>query len=103
MKVQNSKTQTPSGVSLNDKDYMNIMLTHLKELVKNYAIMLTEASNENLLKKEEKVFDKLLDLQRKTYNIMFQNGWYSLESQDSTKINNKYEMLNQEYTDLFSE
>lgn len=43
--IGNPKTKVPSGKKLNDKDYMNCLLCSLKELVKLYAITLTEASN----------------------------------------------------------
>ena len=34
--VQNKKTTTPKGICLNDKDYMNSILSSLKEMSKNY-------------------------------------------------------------------
>ena len=46
--ISNPKTEVSKGTSLNDKDYMNSLLGTLKEMVKNYAVALTEASNENL-------------------------------------------------------
>ena len=46
--ISNPKTEVPTGKSLNDKDYMNCLLSSLKEMVKNYAVALTEASNKNL-------------------------------------------------------
>ena len=33
---------------------------------------------------------------------MFRKGWYSLEKADTAKIDSKYQMLNQEFTDLNS-
>ena len=41
-KIKNDKVEVPSGVSMNDKDYMNSILSCLKEMVKNYAVSLTE-------------------------------------------------------------
>ena len=46
--VSNPKVIVPNGIELNDKDYINSMLSSLKCLVKNYVIALTEASNEHL-------------------------------------------------------
>ena len=46
--ISNPKTEVSKGTSLNDKDYMNSLLGTLKEMVKNYAVALTEASNKNL-------------------------------------------------------
>ena len=103
MKIQNSKTKTPTGVMFNDKDYMNKLLSCLKEMAKNYTIMLTEASNDILYEIYFKFYEELLDAQREVYLVMFQNGWYSLESQDDSKISTKYTTLLKEYNDLFSE
>ncbi len=98
--ISNPKTSVPNGKSLNDKDYMNSLLSTLKEMVKNYAIALTEASNENLCNQYKEMFDTYLDLQREVFEIMFRKGWYSLEKAEANKINNKYQMLKEELTNL---
>ena len=98
--ISNPKTEVPKGISLNDKDYMNSLLSTLKEMVKNYAIALTEASNENLYNQYKEMFDEYANLQREVFETMFRKGWYSLESALENKINNKYQMLKQELTDL---
>ena len=79
---------------------MNTLLSTLKEMTKNYAIALTEASNENLYKELKKLFDSTISLQRETYELMFKKGWYSIEEAESKKIDTKYNMLNQEFIDL---
>jgi len=98
--ISNPKTEVPSGKSLNDKDYMNCLLSSLKEMVKNYAVALTEASNENLYNSYKSMFDNYSKLQREVYELMFRNGWYSLEKAEKQKISNKLQMLNQEILDL---
>lgn len=99
-KINNPKTKVPTGKGLNDKDYINCLLSSLKELVKNYAIALTEASNENLYNNYKEIFDKYISLQREVYELMFRNGWYSLEKAEMQKINSKAQMISQEITDL---
>ena len=39
-------------------------------------------------------------LQRETYELMFQRGWYPVECAPKEKIGMKYNQFNQEYTDL---
>ena len=102
-KIQNQKTEVPTGIELNDKDYMNSLLSTLKEMTKNYATFLTETSNEYLYEEIKKFFDDTLELQRETYELMFQNGWYVLEEADEQKVNEKHNMLNQEFEDLYAE
>lgn len=99
-KISNTKVEVPKGIELNDKDYLNCLLSHLKEMSKNYVIALTEASNENLYEKYYQVFDNLINLQRKTYELMFKNGWYSLEEAEDAKIIEKLSTLTTEYNDL---
>ena len=99
-KISNPKTETSKGIELNDKDHITCLLSTLKEMTKNYATAMTEDSNESLYKSYHSTFKELSNLQRETYELMFQKGWYSLEKEETTKINQKYQMLVQEYTDL---
>ena len=98
--ISNPKTEVPKGTSLNDKDYMNSLLGTLKEMVKNYAVALTEASNENLYKEFKTMFDEYSNLQRGVYETMFRKGWYTLEKAEQQKLDSKYQTLNQEFMDL---
>lgn len=99
-KVGNIVVEVPKGIELNEKDYCLCLLTTLKEMEKNYVVAMTEASNDWLYEQYLNVFTSLSDFQRKIYTLMFQKGWYQLESVDSKKINEKYNMLNTEYKDL---
>lgn len=99
-KISNPKTQVPTGKSLNDKDYINCLLSSLKEMVKNYSVAITEASNENLYNSYKSMFDNYSSLQREVYELMFRNGWYSLEKAEIQKISNKVQVLQQELNDL---
>ena len=98
--ISNPKTEVSKGTSLNDKDYMNSLLGTLKEMVKNYAVALTEASNENLYNEFKTMFDEYSNLQREVYETMFRKGWYTLEKTEQQKLDSKYQTLNQEFMDL---
>ena len=98
--ISNPKTEVPKGTQINDKDYMNSLLGTLKEMVKNYAVALTEASNENLYNEFKTMFDEYSNFQREVYEAMFRKGWYSLEKVEQEKLDNKYQTLNQEFMDL---
>ena len=99
-KIKNDKVEVPSGVSMNDKDYMNSIRSCLKEMVKNYAVSLTEVSNEELYNKYKEMFLRYSELQREVYEVMFRKGWYILEKAEDTKINEKYQTLIQEFNSL---
>ena len=99
-KITNPKTEVPVGIEMNEKDYLTCLLGILKELEKNYSIALTEAINEHLYQSYLSTFKEIANLQRETYELMFKNGWYSLEQAESTKINEKFQTLSSEYQDL---
>ena len=98
--ISNPKVEVPKGMQLNDKDYMNALLSTLKEMVKGYSTVLTEVSNENLYNQYKEMFDEYATLQREVFEVMFRKGWYSLEAAENNKINTKYQTLKQEYMDL---
>ena len=98
--IKNEKVQVPNGVEMNDKDYLNSLLSCLKEMTKNFATAMTEASNDHLYEKYEEMFEDVSEMQREVYEVMFQNGWYVLEKADTNKITKKYNLLNQEFINL---
>ena len=100
--IKNPKIEVSTGISLNEKDYMNSLLSSLKELVKNYAVVLTEASNEILYKKYKEMFDVYADMQRCVFEAMFRRGWYKLEEAPKDKIIEKKNALNKEINSLNS-
>ena len=98
-KISNQKKEFPTGIQLNDKDYITNLLSTLKCLTKDMAVLLTEASNEFLYNEYKNIFDQIIDFQRQTYELMFKFGWYELETASSTKVNSQ---LNTLLTDLNS-
>lgn len=100
--IKNPKTEVPTGIALNDKDYLDSLLSCLKEMVKNYATALTEASNESLYQQYKTMLENYSDLQREAFELMFRKGWYILEKSEVQKINTKYQTLSKELTDLNS-
>ncbi len=99
-KISNPKVEVAEGMALNEKDYITCLLTTLKDMVKNYVIMMTEASNASLFESYQEIFLKLMNLQREVYEVMFRKGWYQLEEVEKTKIDTKFDMLLKEYQSL---
>ena len=98
--ICNPKTEVSPGIELNEKDYINSLLSTLKEMTKNYSISMTEVSNEKLYKEYANTYDKISKLQRETYEVMFRNGWYKLEKAEQNKITQKLDMFKKEFEDL---
>ncbi len=99
-KICNPKTEVEQGISFNEQDYMTMLLTHLKELEKNMAIVLTECSNEKLYREYKKMFDTIADAQRKSYELMFYLGWYTLEEAKNTKVSSLHKELQTQLDNL---
>ena len=99
-KISNQKVQVSETAQMNDKNYLSSMLEIEKAMVKNYAVLLTEASNEDLYVDYHDMFDDISYMQRQIYNLMFKKGWYSIEVAEDTKINEKLGMLEQELPQL---
>ena len=99
--ISNPKIQVPKGMNLNDQDYINSLLSTLKEMVKNYSVALTEARNEKLYNEYKEMFLKYSDMQRNVfelYKATTEN--YKIEKAENDKISNKLNSLNQELMDL---
>lgn len=102
-KICNPKTEVPKGSELNDKDYVESILTVCKDLEKNLVIAMSEASHESLYETIYEMFNEIANLQREIYELWFRKGWFTLEKVENQKIINKYNTLNQEVVDLENE
>ena len=101
-KITNPKVETPKGIALNDKDHIGGLLSELKCMEKNYAVALTEASNETLYDIFKTMFDEVSNMQREVYELMFRCGWYPMEPVENNKLTEKINTLSQQLTDLSS-
>lgn len=98
--VQNPKKEVPKTKEMNDKDYITCILETEKNMAKNYAVALNEASNEPLFEDYFTMFQDIQKMQRNLYELMFQKGWYPLERADATKVEQKYNQLSGEQEEL---
>ena len=99
-KIQNQMVETKAGIKKNDKDHIRDLLSELKSMTKNYAVALTEASNEVLYDMYFQTFTNISGLQRETYELMFRFGWYQLEKVECQKITEQYNQQTKEYQEL---
>lgn len=99
-KVENPKQPVEETPQLNDWDYLNDILQSEKNMVKNLSVALTEASCDYMTNIIYDLFDEVLGMQKEAFDLMFKKGWYSLESAEETKINQKYQELQQKMPQL---
>lgn len=99
-KISNQTTEVPKTNEMNDKDYITSVLSIEKYIVKDLAVAMTEASNNDLYNEYYDMYDEISDIQRQLYNLMFKKGWYCLEMAEENKIMEKLNKLNEEVKEL---
>ena len=98
--IKNSQKEVPVGIKMNDRDYLNSILELENNMSNNYSIALNEASNDYLYEDYFSMLEDSKDMARELYNLMFKNGWYSLEEIDNTKLDDKINSLEQKLVDI---
>jgi spore coat protein CotF len=98
--VQNQKTEIPQTPEMNDRDFLNDVLESEKNISNNLSIALNEASNEPFFQDILEMFLECKKSARELYNLMFQNGWYTLEKAEQTKISQKSSELSTRLNEL---
>ncbi len=99
-KVCCDEVKVESTIDMNDRDYLNDLLYDEKNIVVNTATALTEASNDELKEDILKFFETVEQIQRETYELAWNNGWYVLEESEKTKINQKSKELQKKLDEL---
>lgn len=98
--IKNTKIKIPATTSMNDEDIINDVLLSFKLLVDNLAIALNEASNNYIYKEYLNIFHETSQMQAKLFEISFKKGWYILEEEDRTKIDQKYDEFSKKESEL---
>jgi spore coat protein CotF len=98
--IQNPGTQIPKTPQMNDRDFLNDMLTTEKYMTSSYNVFLHEASHQQLYQDMMNIFTETQNCQRELYNLMFKKGWYKLEAADQQKLQQSYQQF-QGYTNQF--
>ena len=83
-----------------DQEILNIILELEKNMVKNLATAITEASSQNLAQVFEKIFNNVKTAQRDVFDYMNNAGFYNLTYEDETKVKQTYEKNNKTLTNL---
>ena len=90
-KIQNPQVQVPKSPQMNERDFINDMLSTEKYMTDAYTTALHEASHQHLYDDLLMIFTETQQMQRQLFNMMFQKGWYSFEAQDVQKIQQSYQ------------
>ncbi|MFB5660845.1 spore coat protein [Alteribacillus sp. HJP-4] len=92
-KIQNPETTVPKTPEMNDRDFINDMVTTEKQITNSYSIALNEASHENLYNDISLIFNEAQNCQRSLFNLMFKKGWYSFEAAETQVLDQTYQQF----------
>ena len=76
--------------NLTDKEMLLDVLTSIKSLANIYHQFSIEASNDFVFDIASDLKEEIFDEQRDYYNTLVGKGWYKVETQPTTKINQEY-------------
>ena len=73
-----------------EQDVMTELLVSLKHLKALGNTFTQECSNEQLYKEIDKIYQKISQEQRNTFELMKSKGWYVMEAEKGTKLSKAY-------------
>ena len=91
--IKNNEVSVPKTAEMNDRDFINDMLATEKYMTASYSTALNEVSNQTLYQDLATIFKETQDCQRRLFEVMFKNGWYSLEIADQQKMQQAYQQF----------
>jgi spore coat protein CotF len=92
-KIQNPESAVPKTPQMNDRDYINDVLSYEKYMTDSYSKALNEASHDTLYQDLLSIYNDTQNMQRELYNMMFKKGWYALEAAEASKIQQTYQQF----------
>lgn len=78
---------------MDDKDYLYYFLGCLRDLEKQYCLMITHV-NDPIYR--DFLFT-ITNYKRKVYSILFMNGWYLLDKDKENELREKYRLFLKQY------
>lgn len=99
-KICCEEVSVPQELEMNDRDLLNDILYSQKQITVNTITALTETSNIVLHDEIEKIFEDVEKLQRKSFELAWNKGWYTLEEVGVTKIKESLTNLNTKLEEL---
>lgn len=83
-----------------EQDNIMILLELEKNMVKNYSVAITEASNDELCNEFSTLFEESKQAQRQLYNYSLSKGWYQIEQAEQKKIQQEQQKLSSKLTNI---
>lgn len=90
---QTGQLPTEKGPEMNDRDYINDILSFEKYLTVGYNIGLNEAQNASLHNQVLNILNDTHQMQAQLFNLMFQKGWYKMKAAEEQEISQAHQQF----------
>lgn len=80
------QTGMQQATEMTDRDRLNDILSTEKYLTDSFNVSAREASHDGLHQQIMQLFNETHQVARNVYNLMYQKGWYQLESANPQKV-----------------
>jgi spore coat protein CotF len=91
---QTSELPTVKGPEMNDRDWINDILSYEKYLTNGYNTGLNEAQNPQLHQTVQTILNDVHNSQFQLFDLMFQKGWYKMKAADQQEISQAFTQFN---------
>lgn len=92
-KIQNPSAPFPKTPQMNERDFINDILTTEKYFSSSYTVAINEMSHQALFQDISNIANETQLMQRELYNLMFQKGWYGLEQAPLEALSQSYQQF----------
>lgn len=89
--IKNPSSQFEKGPVFSDRDRLNDLLATEKWLTDGYNVFLRETSHESLFNEVLNILNETHHAARDIFNLMFEKGWYSLQAEQTKKIEQQHQ------------
>jgi spore coat protein CotF len=87
---QTGQLPTVKGPQMNDRDWINDIMSYEKYLTNGYNTGLNEAQNPQLHQTVQAILNDVHQSQVQLFDCMFQKGWYKMKAADQQEISQAY-------------
>ncbi len=93
--MNNQQIEQQLCCTMEDCDYLTDILNTEKYISSITCTAISEASNEVLYNEIMNMFTEVKSLARKTFDLLYKNGWYPVERAEDNKIQQKVTEFNE--------
>jgi spore coat protein CotF len=83
---QSGQLPKVKGPEMNERDWINDVLSSVKQMTVGYTIGLNEMQNPKLHQDIQNILNDTHAMQLQLFDAMFQKGWYKMKAADQQEI-----------------